>query len=405
MISRGRRLRLYVQLPFLVAAVALLWPVPFWEEAPRFFVQTSSFIAICSGIAFKTIGVGIGIGWTFGLIALAKNRWYCRYVCPTGLLLEGATHIGLRKTFWWTRLPPLGQYIALLTAISAVIGYPLFLWMDPLAIFSNYFAIRTAGNVISGFLAGFGLGVLILLSVTSGSVWCSRLCPLGGTLDLLSSAKGLFQDIKKAGFKHSPFSSAPGANAGLMRRTFILGALGLGFGLWAKKIGAMRGENAPLRPPGAIREKAFTGACIRCGNCVRSCPSKILYADTGKAGLAGFMAPTVRFEKNYCIENCLACTQICPSGALQRLDLQHKRKYVIGEALVDGSLCLLALGQKDCDVCMRSCPFKAIRINWDEEQYIAYPVVDPVKCNGCGACEFTCPTADIKAIQVWKNLD
>jgi ferredoxin-type protein NapF len=167
----------------------------------------------------------------------------------------------------------------------------------------------------------------------------------------------------------------------------------------------MRRENAPLRPPGAIKEELFAGVCIRCGNCVRSCPSKILHPDTGEAGMAGFMAPIVRFEGNYCLEDCFSCTQSCPSGALQQLDLKNKRRYVIGEALVDGSICLLALGKKDCDVCMRSCPFKAIRIHWDEEQYIAYPVVDPAKCNGCGACEFACPTPDIKAIQVWKKPD
>jgi MauM/NapG family ferredoxin protein len=405
MISRGRRLRLYVQLPFLVVAVAMLWPLPTWKEAPRFFVQTSPFVAICSIAALKTIGIGIVIGWIFALIALVKQRWYCRYVCPVGLLLEGATHIGLRKTFWWTRLPPVGQFVASLTIIGAVVGYPLFLWMDPLAIFSSYFSIRTAGTAISGFLSGCALGILILLSIISGSVWCTRLCPLGGIMDLLTSARSLFGEIKKFGFKRSPSVSDPRKRSVLVRRAFILGAAGIGLGLWARKLGAMRRENAPLRPPGAIKEELFAGVCIRCGNCVRSCPSKILHPDMGEAGIAGFMAPIARFESNYCLEDCFSCTQVCPSGALQQLDLKKKRKYVIGEALVDGSICLLALGQKDCDACMRSCPFKAIRIHWDEEQYIAYPVVDPAKCNGCGACEFTCPTPDIKAIQVWKKPD
>ena len=69
---------------------------------------------------------------------------------------------------------------------------------------------------------------------------------------------------------------------------------------------------------------------------------------------------------------------------------------------MDGELCLLALGKKDCDACALSCPFNAIRIYWDEERYIAYPVIDADKCNGCGACEVACPTSNTKAIRVWK---
>jgi ferredoxin len=66
---------------------------------------------------------------------------------------------------------------------------------------------------------------------------------------------------------------------------------------------------------------------------------------------------------------------------------------------------VLALGEMDCDACARSCPFDAVRIHWDEEQYMAYPVVDRQKCNGCGACEVACPTREVKAIRVWKRIN
>jgi formate hydrogenlyase subunit 6/NADH:ubiquinone oxidoreductase subunit I len=125
----------------------------------------------------------------------------------------------------------------------------------------------------------------------------------------------------------------------------------------------------------------------------------------GTAGLAGLIAPAVRYGRTYCLEDCRACTQICPSGALRELSLEQKRRYVIGEALVDGSLCFLALGTKDCDLCERACPFDAVHAYWDEEKYIAYPVVATDKCNGCGACEVACPTGTIKAIRVWRRAD
>jgi hypothetical protein len=50
------------------------------------------------------------------------------------------------------------------------------------------------------------------------------------------------------------------------RRAFIAVAAGLGFSLVAQKIGQARVNDAPLRPPGAIKEAEFTGLCLRCGN-------------------------------------------------------------------------------------------------------------------------------------------
>ena len=187
------------------------------------------------------------------------------------------------------------------------------------------------------------------------------------------------------------------------RRTFIAVAAGLGFSLWAHKIGQARSKNAPLRPPGAAKEHFFTGLCLRCGNCLRVCPSKIIHPDTGQSGILGFMSPVVRYETDYCIKECNACTKACPSRALKPLNLEQKHKYVIGTAHLDKALCLH--GISDCNACVNACLFDAIKIYWDKEAYESYPVVDPLKCNGCGACEVCCPTGDIKAIKVLKKTD
>jgi ferredoxin-type protein NapF len=198
----------------------------------------------------------------------------------------------------------------------------------------------------------------------------------------------------------------PNPNYGLLlasRRFFVLSALGIAMGLAARRVGAARGEDAPLRPPGASPETLFAGLCLRCGNCIRSCPEKIIYSDLGQAGVAGLLAPVVRYEKKYCREGCTVCTELCPSGALQPLNVKEKQRYIIGEALLDIELCVLALGQRDCDACARACPYDAVHIFWDEDQYIAYPVVDFKKCNGCGACEVACPVSGYKAIRVWRK--
>jgi len=384
-----------VQTVCFAAAGLLLWPPAFWKSASKYVVQISPFAAICDAIALRSVSFGLGAGLVLAVIAIFRRRWFCKYACPVGLLFDGVSRIGLEKSGWWARCPNLGRYAAILTIAGSVAGYPLLLWMDPLAVFSSSFAIRTAGNALSAVLAVLGLSILILLSFTSGSVWCARLCPLGGTLDLLASIKKWFE----TGGKNAPALAAEG------RRSFILAAAGLAIALPARSLGATRRENAPLRPPGATAEGIFGGLCLRCGNCVRSCPAKIIRADIGQAGAAGLFAPIIRYETTYCLEDCTACTQVCPSGAIQSLELPEKKRYVIGEALMDGALCVLALGQRDCDACVRACPFDAVHIHWDEEQYIAYPIVDWKKCNGCGACEIACPTFGDKAIRVWKKTN
>jgi len=179
------------------------------------------------------------------------------------------------------RLPPLGRYIVLLTAAGAILGYPLFLWMNPLAFLNNAFSVSNATDVLSGIFSLSGIVLLFLIAFTSGDLWCSRICPLGATQDLLERIGSFRRNFRKTNRTDSQVETAPGNAFPATRRMFITIAAGLGFSLWAQKIGQARSENAPLRPPGAIKEDEFTGLCLRCGNCIRACPSKIIHPDTG----------------------------------------------------------------------------------------------------------------------------
>jgi ferredoxin-type protein NapF len=391
--------RRVIQLTCFVGALVLVWPVLPWAIAPRLLQQASPFVVLSSSIAARSVGVGAILALIVAVVSAFKKRWFCLYLCPTGFVLENTSHVGLRRSRWWGKVPPIGRYVAILTLVGAVAGYPVLLWMDPLCIFSSPFAVNKATNPVSVILVCLGLGVLVGATFIFGMLWCVRICPLSGLQDMLYAGR------KALWTKFS--ATAPAQKFLVARRLFFAGAGGALLAVGARALGAARYRKSDtlLRPPGAVPEDRFAGLCIRCNNCVHACPSKIIRPDTGhEAGLAGFGAPIIRYESDYkyCLETCNACTQVCPTGALAPLGLQQKNKYVIGEALVDNNVCLTALGKKECNACEHACPYDAVHITWDEQQYNAYPVVND-KCTGCGACEVVCPTSPVRAIRVWTQ--
>jgi MauM/NapG family ferredoxin protein len=232
-----------------------------------------------------------------------------------------------------------------------------------------------------------------LVSLVLPGLWCARLCPLGGTQELLYAVRRIVW--RRDASPEDRSRSKQGLR--LARRTALAAAVGVA---WAAVVRRGWAEAArPLRPPGAVAEEIFVGLCVRCGNCVRACPTKIVAPDTSASGLAGLLTPTLAFHDDYCLETCALCTQVCPSGALARLLPEEKLRAPIGLAEVNMDICLLG-EDRECAICRSRCPYEAITYAFSEETYAVTPRIDAARCPGCGACEAACPTRPTKAIVV-----
>jgi ferredoxin-type protein NapG len=183
-----------------------------------------------------------------------------------------------------------------------------------------------------------------------------------------------------------------------------VGLLGAGLALYAKQSKAL--PPLAIRPPGALKEGEFLGACIRCGLCVRDCPYDILSLALPEEPVATGTPYFVARQKPCEMCEDVPCVKACPTGALN-----HKLKD-IGKArmglavLVDQENCLNFLGLR-CDICYRVCPVldRAItleqRLNPRTGKHALFiPVVHSEACTGCGKCEKACPL-EVAAIKVY----
>lgn len=179
-----------------------------------------------------------------------------------------------------------------------------------------------------------------------------------------------------------------------------------------------------IRPPGSVEEREFLERCIRCAECMKVCPNNALHPAFGEAGPEGVWTPILIPRIGYCEHSCVLCGQVCPTGAIQKIEEKHKlgqgvEAIVIGTAMFDRGRCLPWAMATPCTVCEEFCPTSPKAI-WVEEVdvpkrgavasagqdpelgqvRVKRPHVDPNLCIGCGACEKVCPVVDRPAVYV-----
>ncbi len=122
-----------------------------------------------------------------------------------------------------------------------------------------------------------------------------------------------------------------------------------------------------IRPPGALAEPEFLARCLKCGQCMRICPTNIIQPAGFESGIEGLWTPRLNFRvgTSGCQLNCVACGHVCPTAAIRPITLIEKRglrehaavgPIRLGMAFVDRGRCLPWAMDKPCIVCQENCP-------------------------------------------------
>ena len=336
---------------------------------------------------------------------LLFGRFYCKVLCPLGVAQSFANWLfrfGAAPRRVCTRLPNTKLQLAVrLFFLIAFFVLPFWV-LDPYAIF---------GRAVSLFMPVGVLGFAIILSAVfgSGRFWCNWVCPVGTLFGVLARMS-LFKD--KVGYGCADCrrcfpavrsgAEVSGGEALSTRRGALKGvaALAVADKLTDGGFAPVSLPGAPARPsqimpPGAGKRSDFEARCISCPLCAVHCPE---HAIVPSADLRDFGRPRLDFRHGYCRLACTKCGEVCPSGAIAKLQPQMREHVHMGHAIWKKDLCLRTAAGEECVACIRKCPLQAIHL------VKGFPVVDKGACVGCGACEHVCPARPMPAIFV-KGFD
>lgn len=159
-------------------------------------------------------------------------------------------------------------------------------------------------------------------------------------------------------------------------------------------------RKTPIVPPGAKSLRNVADRCTGCQLCVQACPNGVLRPS---GGVLTLMQPTSSYERGYCRPECTACSDVCPAGAIEKIDVAEKSSIQIGHAVWIRKNCIPVVNGDSCGNCARHCPVGAITmvpLHPGKEDSPKIPAVNTERCIGCGACENLCPARPFSAIYV-----
>jgi len=384
--KRAKRLKIeqdgwWVNLKYYVLAATLI--------ASLCGVLVSGFLAaipvLTRGFGYLATPLGIGLtkGWylvppmhaghalsiLLFLIVLGlgflRPRFWCRYVCPTGAVFSVANALRITDR----------------KVESTCIGCGRCRKVCPFDAIRDDFTTRAADCTFCQ---------------TCGGVCPVRALKFVGRWD----AEGLKEEDQTTA-REIPLS----------RRGFLAGAVGGGAAAAGiRKVCGAKLCPHPVRPPGSVPEGRFLQLCIRCGECINACPSRVLQPMGFQQGLEGLWTPRAAADWSGCEPSCNLCGNVCPTGAIRALLLEEKRAARMGLAVINKETCLPHAGKGECQFCADQCSsagyqaleFERVGVEFSDEGYpvedsgLLAPLVRPDRCVGCGLCQTRCHGINVR---------
>ncbi len=429
-----------VQASALVLFALLLFaPESFLPETFFRFDVLGSAVAV---LAARAIFWSLIFALALAIATFFFGRAFCGWVCPLGTVID-AIDAAAGMPVRFSRLRRVKNHVLVLLLALAAFGVAAAWLVDPLV---------WAGRLLAPLVDWVPSLIVVVLLALSVAVlgrrgFCRVLCPLGAALGWIASVSPFARtvgpactDCGRCVERCRMAALGPGARDMLrgecvhcwecddrcpeqaiafdylrapvprqpdpLRRRYLasLGA-GAALGALARLVPEPSVERVVLRPPGALPEDDLGARCVRCGTCVRVCPTATLRAGVGEAGVLAFQTPVLVARDGGCDYDCNACGGVCPTGAIAALPLEEKRRLVIGRAEVDRERCVTVVRSQPCLVCYAACPLGAIALDRDGRTArsgdpLFVPRVVAERCTGCGLCEARCPVAGAAAIRI-----
>ena len=410
------------------------------------------------------------------LVTLILGRVFCGWVCPLGATFDfyswilkflKVPHFGPSPKFFRMKFYLLAAllFLACFGVASPLIG------LDPVVLLTRTVAsvfqplFRQHGELGTGHVVDFASLILFALimgyTTRVSRVWCRTACPLGAYLAVGSKVALLRRETKDCiqcgicsancptgaisfqdaniynesecvkcfvcsdacpvdanffTFK-SPVKDPKTDHVQLDRRVFLgtLTTAALSIPILKADGGTANSAKTLIRPPMSREEPDFLNSCIRCGECMKACPTGTLKPSGFENGLRALWTPVMTPLEAPCKEGCNACSQACPTDAILKYPIENKYLYKSGTALFDTSKCIGYTEDRVCVECVRVCPTDAISfsLGWEPNpdgprHKWGVPIAGNEKtapagqiptrplavsfdaCVGCGACEAAC---------------
>ncbi|MBE0432129.1 4Fe-4S binding protein [candidate division WOR-3 bacterium] len=461
--TKVRTIRWVIQLLFLglfvLAFIETRYPLPVTFQ--NLFFRFDPLILLIVSIALRAVASAFLLALFVIAATLVFGRFFCGFICPLGTTIDIADSFVRRKRTHASGLRPVKYFILIFLVAAAVLSVSFLHLFEPLVILER--SLTLIFYPVATFLAGFvhlgspqvytesALALLVLatilgLSLFSERFWCRNLCPLGGLLALCSkfavfkfsfgagcTGCGVCENICPTGaisVEHARIDAAecidclrcvyecppavfryrlapaPSPSTMDLSRRHLIGALGTSIicAPLARTLLHQRLSDRLIRPPGSIPERDFLNACIHCGKCMKVCPTNGLQPCVLEAGIGGLWTPRLAARIGGCEKNCSMCGQVCPTGAIRKLDPEEKTYAKMGTAVIDRTRCIAWEQDRVCLICDEACPYGAISSLSETIRgtTLLRPFIDEQICTGCGLCEARCPIEGRAAIEIFS---